>query len=73
MPRALLKASAVKSTPDGGEAMNTGKLNNAATPKAFPNPEAPEPATVCTRAEDKSMERMRSKGRVTATHSERVL
>jgi hypothetical protein len=39
--------------------MNTGLLNTAIAPNALLNPEAPEPATVCTRAVDKSMERMR--------------
>jgi hypothetical protein len=39
--------------------MNKGLLNTATTPNALLNPAAPDPATVCTRPVDKSMERMR--------------
>ncbi len=51
--------SAVYSNPDGVETIDSGESNTAASPNALPNPAAPDPAIVCTRAVDKSMERMR--------------
>ena len=51
--------SAVKSAPDGADAINTGLLNTAAVPKESPYPAVPDPAMVRTRAVDTSMERMR--------------